>query len=103
MAKIELIRIQNLCDDFSRFDQPRSGPVKEMMAVDEVNSCLLNRAQIRPRRIFREQFQIADRLRNLESARDKKDELRGGLDEARPLQPGRMFAGLREKTGNRRH
>ena len=75
MAKAEPIRMQNLRHNFSRLDQPRSRPVEEMMAINEVNSTLLHRAQIRPRRILREQVQIADGLRNLESARQEKNEL----------------------------
>src|SRR4051794_26484924 len=98
MTKMESVRMQNLGDDFSRLHQPRARPVKKMMTVDHVNSLLPDRAQIRPRRVFSQQIQIRDGLRDLESAGQEKNYFRIRLDQARPIQPWRMFAAPGEKT-----
>src|ERR1700686_2368230 len=98
MAKAEPIRMQNLRHNFSRLDQPRPRTVKEMMAIDEINSSLLHRAQIRPRWILREQVQVTDGLRNFESAREQKHDLWISLNQARPIEPRRMFPRLREEA-----
>src|SRR4029077_5232437 len=85
MAKTEQTRMQNLRHNFSRLDQPRSRSVEEMMAVNEADSTLLHCPKIGPRRILREQIQILDGLRNLESARQEKDDFWIGFDQTCPI------------------
>src|SRR3954463_734372 len=98
MAEIEAIWMENLGDNFGGLNEPRTGPIEEMMAIDQINSPPLNRAQILPRRIFRQQIQIRDGLRNPETAGQKENDLRIGFGQALPVQPRRMFARLRKKT-----
>ena len=73
------------------------------MAVDEIDLSLLHRAQSWPRWIFREQVQVANGLRDLESAGHENNDFRVGLDQRRPIEPVRMFAGVGEQSAAAGH
>src|SRR2546430_2116555 len=98
MPKREKLRMENFRHNFRGLDEPGSGTIKEVMPIDQINLSLPHSAEVRPGGILCEQVQVANCLGDLESARDKEDDLGGGFDEGRPIEPVRMFAGSREKA-----